>query len=529
MEGGHDQERAAGHGEYLIRGSASRELLSLTHAFFTTLASWFHLAPAAVSHARIPHDSRIVQLIDLCGHLKYLKTTISGLTGLQPHFVLVLVAANKGGVPRMTKEHVGIVCALKIPVAIIVTKCDIAPPDVFKSTMKKVRGMLRLARKLPLVIRGVEQIDQAARQVGNGGRIAPIFLTSNVTGEGLDSIRAFLAVLRPPAAPIAGGAGGEGGASEGSAEADECVGASGGVGAAKRAGIGANAAAASYEQAAECAVVQDGDAGAAAVSPLVRIDASFLVTGCGCVLSGLTMQGTVAANDTLLLGPDRAGHWRRVTVRSIQSHQQPLEKVSDRRQAAFAIKAVHRKEHVRCSDIRRGMVLVGDAPFSSPTAYWTFDAELLVLHHQTTMRVGYAPIVHIFFVRQAAQIVKITKLTKGGTKSPDDGTASECLRTGDRAIVRFRFLYYAEHLVPGSMLLMREGRAKAVGHIVGVGSPDGTAASAAAAAAATKAKTLRGPRRQLAKVVPDADVLKMRVPARSNVDAAGAALADLQV
>ena len=41
---------------------------------------------------------------------------------MTPHYCLVMVAANKGGVPRMTKEHVGIVCALDIPVAIIVTK-----------------------------------------------------------------------------------------------------------------------------------------------------------------------------------------------------------------------------------------------------------------------------------------------------------------------------------------------------------------------------------------------------------------------
>lgn len=32
-------------------------------------------------------SSRVVSLVDLCGHEKYLKTTINGLTGLSPYFI----------------------------------------------------------------------------------------------------------------------------------------------------------------------------------------------------------------------------------------------------------------------------------------------------------------------------------------------------------------------------------------------------------------------------------------------------------
>jgi hypothetical protein len=221
---------------------------------------------------------------------------------------------------------------------------------------------------------------------------------------------------------------------------------------------------------------------------------SFLhhtTTSAGVVLSGLAVQGSITANQTLMLGPDRSGLWRRVVVRSIQSHQQPLAVVKDSRQAAFAIKAVNRKDQVKTSDIRRGMVLVGDSPpYPLPCAVWEFEANLLVLHHQTTIRIGYAPIVHIFFVRQAARIVSIrrigghAKTRKGAAKKKGDGTAaaadtvddedpSPCLRTGDRAVVRFRFLYYAEHIVPDAPVLMREGRAKAVGRVVALGdAPD---------------------------------------------------------
>ena len=30
---------------------------------------------------------KVVSLVDLCGHEKYLKTTINGLTGLSPYFI----------------------------------------------------------------------------------------------------------------------------------------------------------------------------------------------------------------------------------------------------------------------------------------------------------------------------------------------------------------------------------------------------------------------------------------------------------
>lgn len=49
------------------------------------------------------------------------------------------------------------------------------------------------------------------------------------------------------------------------------------------------------------------------------------------------------------------------------------------------------------------------------------------------------------------------------------GAPIEALRTGDRAIVRCRFMYRPEYLSPGSILLFREGRAKGVGRVLVAG------------------------------------------------------------
>lgn len=51
--------------------------------------------------------------------------------------------------------------------------------------------------------------------------------------------------------------------------------------------------------------------------------------------------------------------------------------------------------------------------------------------------------------------------------------SEECLRTGDKAKVRFRFIKYPEYLRPGQRLVFREGRTKAVGNVLAVPPPTG--------------------------------------------------------
>ena len=87
-------------------------------------STWAHIAS---------NSNKIVTFLDLCGHEKYLKTTMFGLVGLLPDFCMVIVGANMG-VSRMTKEHLGITLALKIPLFIVITKIDIAPKNVYEDT-----------------------------------------------------------------------------------------------------------------------------------------------------------------------------------------------------------------------------------------------------------------------------------------------------------------------------------------------------------------------------------------------------------
>ncbi|XP_076018533.1 GTP-binding protein 1-like isoform X2 [Genypterus blacodes] len=173
-----------------------------------------------------------------------------------------------------------------------------------------------------------------------------------------------------------------------------------------------------------------------------QIDDTYSVPGVGTVVSGTTLRGLIRLNDTLLLGPDPLGTFIPIAVKSIHRKRMPVREVRGGQTASFALKKIKR------SSIRKGMVMV--SPKLLPQATWEFEAEILVLHHPTTISPRYQAMVHCGSIRQTATILTMNK---------------DCLRTGDKASVHFRFIKTPEYLHCEQKLVFREGRTKAVGTI----------------------------------------------------------------
>ncbi|XP_011352701.1 GTP-binding protein 1 [Pteropus vampyrus] len=173
-----------------------------------------------------------------------------------------------------------------------------------------------------------------------------------------------------------------------------------------------------------------------------QIDDTYSVPGVGTVVSGTTLRGLIKLNDTLLLGPDPLGNFLSIAVKSIHRKRMPVKEVRGGQTASFALKKIKR------SSIRKGMVMV--SPRLNPQASWEFEAEILVLHHPTTISPRYQAMVHCGSIRQTATILSMDK---------------DCLRTGDKATVHFRFIKTPEYLHIDQRLVFREGRTKAVGTI----------------------------------------------------------------
>lgn len=340
---------------------------------------------------QICHDAaKVLTFIDLAGHEKYLKTTVFGLTGHMPDFVMLMVGSNSG-IVGMTKEHLGLALALNKPVFVVVTKIDMCPENVLAATLKLLLKILKSpgCRKIPLLVQNMDDVVDASRNFLSQ-RLCPIFQVSNVTGHNLDLLKSFMNLLRPST---------------------------------------------------------PSDVTAPAV---FQIDETFTVPGVGCVVSGTTVQGTISSGDTLLLGPDSTGAFHPVGLKGIHRRRMPVGEVRGGQAASFALKKVKR------AAIRKGMVLV--SPALKPVAYWEFDADLVILHHPTTITTKYQAMVHAGSVRQTAAILQMY--------------GKDRLRTGDNARCRFRFIRYPEFLREGTRVVFREGRTKAVGTILRMIPPD---------------------------------------------------------
>lgn len=174
-----------------------------------------------------------------------------------------------------------------------------------------------------------------------------------------------------------------------------------------------------------------------------QIDDTYSVPGVGTVVSGTCLQGLIKLNDILMLGPDPLGNFMPIAVKSIHRKRMNVKEVRGGQTASFALKKIKR------SQIRKGMVMV--SPDLKPHACWEFEGEILVLHHPTTISSRYQAMVHCGSIRQTASILTMSK---------------ECLRTGDKAHVKFRFIKHPEYIRPGQRMVFREGRTKAVGNVL---------------------------------------------------------------
>jgi len=350
-------------------------------------AAWQHI---------VSHSDKLVSFIDLCGHERYLKTTIFGLVGLCPDYAMIIVNAN-AGFQRMSREHLGIALALHIPFMFVVTKIDIAPENVYEENMTMLRKIVKsnAVKKQPLTIRGTEDL-QAASEGLLSNEACPIFCISNVTGEGLPLLKTFLQQI-PSRLHLSG----------------------------------------LFRPAAEPAEF--------------HIDSVYNVTGVGIVAGGLLRGGTIRPNQQLLLGPDKASQFKPVLVKSIHYRRLPSDCVESGQHCALALRSLVKKDVLKKPSFRKGMVLV-DAALGAAAA-WEFRAEVIILHHATTIRERYQAMIHCGIIRQCAQVV---------------GMSADLLRTGDKAVVTFRFMFHGEYLRPGATILFREGRTKGLGRVLEV-------------------------------------------------------------
>ncbi|KAE8350970.1 P-loop containing nucleoside triphosphate hydrolase protein [Aspergillus coremiiformis] len=177
------------------------------------------------------------------------------------------------------------------------------------------------------------------------------------------------------------------------------------------------------------------------------INDTFSVPHVGTVVSGVAKSGVIHAGDAVLVGPDSLGQFTTTTIKSIERKRISVNTCFAGQSGSFALKRVRRKE------VRKGMVVLKklDQP---PKVYREFIAEVLILSHATTIKPRYQAMLHVGAVSQTCAVIDIDR---------------PFIRTGDRALVAFRFMQRPEFLAPGDRVLFREGKTKGLGIVKSVG------------------------------------------------------------
>jgi elongation factor 1-alpha len=245
-------------------------------------------------------STKIVRLIDLGGHERYLRTTLKGLLGYEVDYVMLVVGTDDG-LSAMGKEHLAIASILKFPVFIVITKIDKYDEKRVQDIVNDIRNVLKIPgiNRLVMEVESDEDLLNAILAM-RSKRVVPIFKVSNVTGKGLDILSRFLNMLPP-----------------------------------------------------KPKVTSDDNQ-----PPLVYIDEIYNVSGVGTVVLGSVIRGNVKTNDSCYIGPTKLGEFKLVKIKSIQLNRVFVDSVNAGSIATFAVQGVDKE------NLRKGMVLTVEKPKS---------------------------------------------------------------------------------------------------------------------------------------------------------------------
>ncbi len=339
-------------------------------------------------------DTKIISFIDLAGHEKYYKTTVFGANCCSLDYIVLLVGANMG-VSRMTREHLLLTFILKIPFVIVITKTDIAPSNVLENTISDLNKLIQKYKpehKLT-ILEEETQFSDFKRAHLNVNKEIPIIKLSNTTGENIDLFTKYLNSIE----------------------------------------------------------IYHDWTNLRTQNEFLTIEDIYQVNGVGVVVSGTLNSGVIHKGDRLMVGP-LDGSFVEVTIKSIHdNYKNMVDTLEAGCSGCICIKSNEKKMVLKKAILRRGMYLISKT-HDSFTSY-KFVAKVKILHHPTTIKKNYEPMIHCGSIRQTAKIIEIEK---------------EHLRTGDQSLVTFQFKCRPEFIQLDKQIMFREGKTKGIGVVTKV-------------------------------------------------------------
>ncbi len=166
------------------------------------------------------------------------------------------------------------------------------------------------------------------------------------------------------------------------------------------------------------------------------------------VFAGVIVSGKIEVNQKLLIGPTSDGEFKLVQIREIQFLRVNVKELCCGNSCSVKLKSLEKNFELSTNNFKKGMVLLDPGTKLEPTM--EFEVEAVIVHHSSTIKVGYQSVVHCHVIRQTCSIVEMDK---------------EYLRSGDKGIIKFRFMKKPEFMHVGDTILFREGRTRGKGKI----------------------------------------------------------------
>ncbi|MFO7967755.1 MAG: GTPBP1 family GTP-binding protein [Archaeoglobaceae archaeon] len=229
----------------------------------------------------VENADKLVSFVDTVGHEPWVRTTMRGLLGQKVDYGLLSVAANDG-VTRTTREHLGILLTMDLPVIIAVTKKDMVDEEKVKNVNAEITKTLKMVGRIPIFLRDNAETGKVAKMIAEKDIVVPVIETSSMTLEGYDILESLL-----------------------------------------------------YRLPKRSLVKEDF---------LMYIDRLYKVTGVGTVLSGCIKSGEVNEGDDAYIGPFHDGTFKKVKVQSIEMHYYRVGKAEGGDIVGVAVKGVRYDE-----------------------------------------------------------------------------------------------------------------------------------------------------------------------------------------
>ncbi|KAF4445079.1 hypothetical protein F53441_11003 [Fusarium austroafricanum] len=211
-------------------GYKDQSILNYSHG---NIESWVDIHDCS-------EGGRLVFVSDSAGHPRYRRTVLRGLMNWAPHWIILCLAADDseaaaksyGGTSLaqdilgvaavgvdLVKAHLALSLKLDIPLAVVITKMDLASKMSAHRTTNKVLTAIKEVGRTPKILRPDQKVwkdmdrvpdDDSAKvkdllrgipETGDLTEIVPIAFTSAVKGSGIGLLHALLENLPLPPTP----------------------------------------------------------------------------------------------------------------------------------------------------------------------------------------------------------------------------------------------------------------------------------------------------------------------------------------